>query len=169
MRPSLSKSLRNDGVVCPSTSERERCCRCGQQSPKSSLPHSPTSRSSAGPDVAPGNNRLTFHIGPDNGIELHLQGKAPGDTSDLAPIDLSVGTGWATPADPARYQRLLADAIDGERRLFACEDSVEAAWKIVGPVLIDQEPPDTYEAGSWGPPTDRLLAPGMAWIDPNGP
>ena len=53
-----------------------------------------------GPDVAPGNNRLTFHIGPDNGIELHLQGKAPGDTSDLAPIDLSVGTGWEHTSGP---------------------------------------------------------------------
>ena len=119
-----------------------------------------------GPDVDPGHNRLTFEIGPSNDIVLHLEGKAPGDTSDLAPIDLAVGAGWNLATGPAAYERLLSDAIDADRRLFAREDSVEAAWKIVGPALTMTEAPEPYEPRSWGPLGDGLLATGTTWIDP---
>jgi glucose-6-phosphate 1-dehydrogenase len=53
--------------------------------------------------------------------------------------------------DMAPYERLLGDALRGERALFGSEAGVEASWRIVEPVLRDPRPPEIYEPGSWGP------------------
>ncbi len=45
------------------------------------------------------------------------------------------------------YERLLNDAIDGDATLFAREDEVEAAWKVVDPILDDPHPGTPYEPG----------------------
>ncbi len=49
------------------------------------------------------------------------------------------------------YERLLGDAIRGDTSLFTQDDSVEAAWRVVDPVLRDPLPVVQYEPGSWGP------------------
>jgi hypothetical protein len=49
------------------------------------------------------------------------------------------------------YERVLGDAISGDRTLFARQDYVEEAWRIVDPVLKKATPVYEYEAGSWGP------------------
>jgi glucose-6-phosphate 1-dehydrogenase len=49
------------------------------------------------------------------------------------------------------YERLIGDAIDGDARLFARGDTVEASWRIVEPVLRDHRPVIPYERGGWGP------------------
>ena len=60
-------------------------------------------------------------------------------------------------------------ALDNERWLFARQDTVEAAWKIVDPVLGDVVPVHPYAKGSWGPKeADRLLPDRDAWHDPAG-
>jgi glucose-6-phosphate 1-dehydrogenase len=56
------------------------------------------------------------------------------------------------------YERLLGDAIDGNAALFAREDGVEQAWRIVQPVLETPGPIHFYEPGSWGPPEADALA-----------
>jgi glucose-6-phosphate 1-dehydrogenase len=58
--------------------------------------------------------------------------------------------------DMAPYERLLGDALRGERALFGSEAGVEASWRIVEPVLGDVRPPVIYEPGSWGPPAAGL-------------
>jgi len=59
--------------------------------------------------------------------------------------------------------------LDGERWLFARQDTVEAAWKIVDPVLGDVVPVHPYARGSWGPKeADRLLPDRDSWHDPAG-
>ena len=64
---------------------------------------------------------------------------------------------------------LAAAALDGDRWLFARQDSVEAAWQIVDPVLGDVTPVHPYARGSWGPKeADRLLPAGDTWRDPAG-
>ena len=56
------------------------------------------------------------------------------------------------------YDRLIGAALDGERWLFARQDTVEAAWRVVDPVLGDAVPVHPYARGSWGPKeADRLL------------
>ncbi|MGH2897329.1 MAG: glucose-6-phosphate dehydrogenase, partial [Solirubrobacteraceae bacterium] len=56
------------------------------------------------------------------------------------------------------YERLLGDAMEGDLTLFARQDAVEAAWKIVDPILASPTPPLEYEPGSWGPAAADALA-----------
>ena len=65
------------------------------------------------------------------------------------------------------YDRLIEAALDGNRLPFARQDAVEAAWRIVDPVLGDAVPVRQYTRGSWGPKeADTLLPDGTAWHDP---
>ena len=53
------------------------------------------------------------------------------------------------------YDRLIEAALDGNRLPFARQDAVEAAWRIVDPVLGDAVPVRQYTRGSWGPQGGR--------------
>jgi glucose-6-phosphate 1-dehydrogenase len=63
------------------------------------------------------------------------------------------------------YERVLSDALIGDRTLFAREDHVEEAWRIVDPVLDTATPVHTYEPGTWGP-TQAAVTPPGGWQDP---
>ena len=66
------------------------------------------------------------------------------------------------------YERLLGDAMRGDVSLFARQESVEEAWRIVDPVLGDATPLYEYEAGTWGPrEADTLIAPYGHWHTPH--
>ena len=72
-------------------------------------------------------------------------------------------------SDMRPYDRLIGAALDGDRWLFARQDTVEAAWEIVDPVLGDVVPVHPYARGSWGPKeADRLLTGRDTWYDPAG-
>ena len=72
-------------------------------------------------------------------------------------------------SDMRPYDRLIGAALDGDRWLFARQDTVEAAWRVVDPVLGDVTPVHPYARGSWGPTeADRLLPSGDTWHDPAG-
>jgi hypothetical protein len=64
------------------------------------------------------------------------------------------------------YVRVLSDALVGDRTLFAREDYVEEAWRIVDPVVRARTPLHTYEPGSWGPAEAAHIAPPGGWRDP---
>ena len=65
------------------------------------------------------------------------------------------------------YDRLIGAALDGNRLPFARQDAVEAAWRVVDPMLGDVVPAHTYQRGSWGPKeADALLPDGDTWHDP---
>jgi glucose-6-phosphate 1-dehydrogenase len=65
------------------------------------------------------------------------------------------------------YERLLGDAIRGDTSLFTQDDCVEAAWRVVDPVLTAPQPVLQYEPGTWGPPAStRIVNDGDAWHDP---
>ena len=49
------------------------------------------------------------------------------------------------------YERVLSDAMAGDATLFAREDYVEEAWRIVDPVLKAGTPVHEYEPKTWGP------------------
>jgi glucose-6-phosphate 1-dehydrogenase len=71
------------------------------------------------------------------------------------------------PEDMEAYERVLGDAMAGDSTLFAREDFVEQAWRIVDPVLKAGTPIHGYEPGSWGPEmaSERLSPPG-GWHNP---
>jgi glucose-6-phosphate 1-dehydrogenase len=65
------------------------------------------------------------------------------------------------------YERLLGDAIRGDSSLFTQDDSVEAAWRVVDPVLTAGRPVLEYESGTWGPSAANEVVRGAdAWHDP---
>ena len=65
------------------------------------------------------------------------------------------------------YERLLGDAMVGDVTLFARQDAVEAAWRIVDPILATPSPLHEYEAGTWGPAdAERLVADVGGWHCP---
>jgi glucose-6-phosphate 1-dehydrogenase len=115
-------------------------------------------------EQAPG-NLLRFRVNPDDRVTLSLVGKKPGVGWQPAVEDLKFAE---NPGDDLRpYDRLIGAALDGERWLFASEATVEAAWRVVDPVLGDVGPVQPYARGSWGPDqADGLLPDGETWRDP---
>ena len=67
----------------------------------------------------------------------------------------------------APYERLLGDAMRGDATLFAREDALEAAWRVVDPVLNNPSPVHEYDQNSWGPGEVELLpVPPGGWHNP---
>ena len=65
------------------------------------------------------------------------------------------------------YERVLGEAIAGDTTLFAREDYVEEAWRIVDPVLRADTPVYEYEPGTWGPTAEGLsIVPAGGWHVP---
>jgi glucose-6-phosphate 1-dehydrogenase len=64
------------------------------------------------------------------------------------------------------YERVLTDAMAGDATLFAREDYVEEAWRIVDPVLKTGTPVHAYEPGTWGPSEVSAVTPPGGWSDP---
>jgi len=116
-------------------------------------------------DLKEVDNRVVFRIYPENRVTLTLCGKKPGNCWEPAPQDLVFSE---RPGEDMRpYDRLIGGALKGEHWLFAKQESVEAAWRVVDPVL-DDGPVYPYKKGSWGPAeADNLLLSGEAWHNPS--
>ena len=115
----------------------------------------------------PRNNELRFRVWPETAVTLTLAGKKPGPgwEPQMEELTFSQQPG----SDQRPYDRLIGAALDGERWLFARQETVEAAWKIVDPILGDAVPVHPYPKGSWGPAeADRLLPDRDRWHDPTG-
>jgi glucose-6-phosphate 1-dehydrogenase len=112
-------------------------------------------------------NQLRFRIWPETEVGLTIAGKRPG--AGLLADVVELAFAQAPGSDMRPYDRLIGAALDGNSALFARQDTVEAAWRVVEPVLGDTVPVHTYARGSWGPQeADRLLPDGEAWHDPRG-
>ena len=117
-------------------------------------------------DQAPA-NRLRFRINPEDRVSLSLVGKKPGAGWQPEPEDLNFAEHPGMDMRP--YDRLIGAALSGERWLFAAQDTVEAAWRVVDPVIGNVVPVHPYARGSWGPEqASSLLPAGEAWHDPAG-
>jgi glucose-6-phosphate 1-dehydrogenase len=111
-------------------------------------------------------NYVRLRLSPDVTIALGAQVKRPGEAIVSEPAELRV-THQPEGDEMEAYERLLGDAMDGEGMLFAREDGVEAAWRVVQPVLGDVTPVHEYAPGSWGPrEAQRLAADVGGWHDP---
>jgi glucose-6-phosphate 1-dehydrogenase len=98
-------------------------------------------------------------------ISLIARAKKPGEPMVGEEVDLVARHEVGTEVPP--YQRLIGDAAEGDQMLFAREDSVEAAWRIVEPALNLPDPPLPYRRGTWGPRAAADLLPsGDHWHAP---
>jgi glucose-6-phosphate 1-dehydrogenase len=117
------------------------------------------------PDVP--QDQLRFRIWPETEVSLTLHGKKPGAGEEPQVEELAFAQQSGSDIRP--YDRLIGAALDGDRWLFARQDTVEAAWEIVDPVLGDVVPVHPYARGTWGPKeADRLLVGRETWYDPAG-
>ncbi|HMI56437.1 MAG TPA: glucose-6-phosphate dehydrogenase [Gemmatimonadaceae bacterium] len=110
-------------------------------------------------------NYLRFHLSPHAAVALAARIKRPGkefvgEQEELYMCEELLGA-------EAPYERLLSDAMIGDGALFTREDAVEAAWKVVEPVLKRHHKTVAYRPGTWGPKdADKLLRGLDPWHNP---
>ncbi len=120
-------------------------------------------------------NRLIINIQPHEGIQLSIQAKQPGQDFRLGTVDMHFTYKEAFKSSPPEpYETLLLDVLLGDATLFMRADQVEAAWRVLAPVLSEWEntPPSdfpNYQAGAWGPKAaDQLIEnDGRKWVVPH--
>jgi glucose-6-phosphate 1-dehydrogenase len=110
-------------------------------------------------------NHLRFRISPDVAIALGVTTMARDEKAPLESVEM-LSCRHPAAREMAAYERVLGDAIMGDRTLFAREDYVEEAWRIVDSALKAGTPIYEYEPHTWGPAeADRLKPPG-GWHNP---
>ena len=115
-------------------------------------------------------NHLRFRLGPDRiVIAAGARTKAPGPA--LAGRDVELALCDLEGGETDAYERLLGDALRGDATLFARWDGVEAAWRVVEPILDLDTAPYPYDKGTWGPAAadDTLRAAGGWRTAPSEP
>ncbi|KAI9095372.1 hypothetical protein K1719_026406 [Acacia pycnantha] len=116
-----------------------------------------------GTDLDKATNELVLRVQPDEAIYLKINNKVPGLGMRLDRSDLNLLFRTRYPCEiPDAYERLLLDAIEGERRLFIRSDELDAAWALFTPLLKELEnekiTPELYPYGSRGPIGVHYLA-----------
>ncbi len=113
---------------------------------------------------APGANYVRFRISPDNEAAIGVNVMdAEEKGSQIAELLAHRAAGLN---ERDAYERVLSDALAGDRTLFAREDYVEEAWRIVDPVLKAGTPVYPYEPGTWGPKEVANVTPPGGWFEP---
>ncbi|NEE03270.1 glucose-6-phosphate dehydrogenase [Phytoactinopolyspora halotolerans] len=114
-------------------------------------------------------NLIRLRLGDHAGVTMTVQAKQPGKQIVTRPVDLAVDFDEALGPRQDAYTRLLDDAMDGDARRFAREDTVEHAWRVVDPALKADTPVFPYLPGSWGPAAADRVVGDDQWHDPEGP
>ncbi|CAO2829775.1 unnamed protein product [Amaranthus hypochondriacus] len=116
-----------------------------------------------GPNLDQSTNELVIRVQPDEAIYLKINNKVPGlgMRLDRSTLNLHYAARYAKEI-PDAYERLLLDAVEGERRLFIRSDELDAAWALFTPLLKELEQkkvnPEYYPYGSRGPVGAHYLA-----------
>lgn len=118
-------------------------------------------------ETPPPANYFRFRISPDVVIALSAQVLDSGDKPTGHPVELDA-TDCPAAGRMEAYERVLTDAMKGDPTLFARQDSVEEAWRIVDPVLHTTVPVIEYKPGTWGPvESNALIQKYGGWNDPS--
>ncbi len=109
-------------------------------------------------------NILRFRLGKNDGVDIELLAKAPGDNLATVPVQLNVEFSAALGDRQEAYERLLRAALLGDHLRFTRIDSVLESWRILKDVIHDEPAVYPYFKGTWGPEkVDDLIPAG--WID----
>jgi glucose-6-phosphate 1-dehydrogenase len=110
-------------------------------------------------------NYFRFRLSPEVVVSEGARVKRPGEEMVGDAVELVARHSVA--ADKSPYERLLGDAIRGDASLFTNDDGVEAAWRVVNPIVTGAAPVAEYEPGTWGPAPSRLIVTSQeGWHDP---
>jgi glucose-6-phosphate 1-dehydrogenase len=111
-------------------------------------------------------NYFRFRISPEVTVAFGMNVIAPGEDTASQSAEMVVSRHPRADEMDA-YERVLGDAMAGDPTLFAREDYVEEAWRIVDPVLKSSTPVIEYEPKSWGPSeVDHQVSPPEGWQNP---
>jgi glucose-6-phosphate 1-dehydrogenase len=111
-------------------------------------------------------NYCRFRISPDVTLAIGANVIVPGQETVSQTAEM-VGTRLPRADEMDAYERVLGDAMHGDATLFAREDYVEEAWRIVDPVLKAGTPVYEYDPGTWGPKeVDARVSPRGGWQNP---
>ena len=115
--------------------------------------------------IAPTSDYVRFRLSPDTTLAIGMT--VLSDSEDAAvPVEWSA----SRPADADEeeaYERVLTDAMNGDQTMFARQDYVEEAWRIVDPILDDATPVYAYDPGTWGPKEVERVTPPGGWVNPS--
>jgi glucose-6-phosphate 1-dehydrogenase len=114
---------------------------------------------------APAPNHVRMRISPDIALAIGMNVVSPQDEAVSLPVEM-LASRHPGAGEMDAYERVLGDAMHGDQTLFAREDYVEEAWRIVDPALAAPAPVQRYAARSWGSADAMRLAPPGGWHDP---
>jgi glucose-6-phosphate 1-dehydrogenase len=110
-------------------------------------------------------NYFRLRLSPEVVIGEGALAKLNGEDMRGEPVELIARHN--TQEEKSPYERLLGDAVRGDTSLFTQDASVEAAWRVVDPVLTAGLPVLEYEPGTWGPEAAaKIVDGGETWHDP---
>jgi glucose-6-phosphate 1-dehydrogenase len=110
-------------------------------------------------------NYVRLRISPDVVLAFGFNVTSPVKESESELSELLAGR-HPCAAEMDAYERVLGDAMAGDATLFAREDYVEEAWRIVDPVLKAGAPIQEYEPSTWGPNGNGNVTPPGGWHNP---
>jgi glucose-6-phosphate 1-dehydrogenase len=116
-----------------------------------------------GYDLKP--NYCRMRISPDITFGICMNTISVDDEKVSQPVEIE-GRRYPCAGEMDAYERVLGDAMAGDPTLFAREDYVEEAWRIVDPVLKAGTPLFEYEPKTWGPAEVERVTPPGGWQDP---
>ena len=117
------------------------------------------------PDATLTENHLRLRLSPEVTIAMGMMALAPGDQFSIAASEM-IASSAPRAGEMEAYERLLGAAMAGDGTLFAREDYVEEAWRIVDPILKKDTPVHEYQTNTWGPREVERVTPEGGWHDP---
>ena len=109
-----------------------------------------------------GPNALVFEVAEPGGISAQFLAKVPGATLELGParMEFRYDDSFCAAHQLEAYERLIHDALLGDRTLFTRADGIERLWEVATPLLERPPAAERYAPGSWGPDSvNQLIAP----------
>jgi glucose-6-phosphate 1-dehydrogenase len=118
------------------------------------------------PAHTPMANHFRFRVSPEVAAAFGVTVMDAEDRGVGQPAEILASRSPA-PEEMDAYERVLGDAMEGDATLFARQDYVEEAWRIVDPVLKKASPVYEYEPGTWGPAeVEARVSPPGGWLSP---
>src|SRR6266481_515859 len=111
-------------------------------------------------------NHLRLRLSPEATIAMGMMVMTPGEDLSAETVEM-LASRLPRAGEIDAYERVLGGAMEGDTTMFAREDYVEEAWRIVDPALNAGTPIHEYEPNTWGPSeVDARVAPPGGWQDP---
>lgn len=135
--------------------------RLARRTTEIAVTFTPPAHGVAAAPAATVSNVLVLRVQPDDGIELHIGAKRPGEGMHIQPVSLGTDFRSLFAPAPQAYERLISDVLHGDATLFPRRGEVEESWRVIDPLLEHWARcgrPEMYLSGSAGPVSaDRML------------